>query len=331
MNSARESEFDQTLLTFFGSARGKHTTNTDMRHIVIISNPKSGRGRSDREQISRMLEQEKSLTFEFLDTTAAGEAVRTGVFVPGSASFLAHQAAEAGADVVAAAGGDGTLGELANGLLGTNSILGVLPFGTGNDFSRAIGVGTDVELAIKTLIHGKPQTIDVGKCGAGHFINIAGCGFDAFVAERINQGFKLLRGTTAYLAATLQTLSSYRAQDVEIEVDGHVHHEKIMLCAVANATSYGGGMRIAPGASLNDGLFDIVVVGEVSKLEFLKTFPKVFKGAHLGHPKIKVIQGAEVKVRSASSLPVLADGEMLGQPPMTFTVLPEALTVMFPA
>ncbi len=309
-----------------------------LKRIVIIENAQARRGRTSRPRIDELIPEVCSQAkehgiepiFEFVQTTAAGQACRTGQFLPGTGSYLARQAVESGADIVVAAGGDGTVCEVANGLLGRSAVLGVLPCGTGNDFARTLGIGTDMALAMRTLAFGESRMVDVGKCGQGHFVNVAGCGFDAQVAHRINHGFRRLRGTTAYIAATLTTLRDYRPTPVRLTIDGITHEQKIMLCAIANARSYGGGMRIAPNADLFDGMFDLIVVGELSKFAFLKAFPNVFRGTHISHPSVTVLRCRNVQIESESPIPVLADGEELSATPVSFEVVPKALSVMFP-
>lgn len=300
------------------------------RNIVVIMNPVSGRGRSlaRKEQLLNLVARYPDVKVEIVETTSAGRAVSTGERVSGSGSELAVLAVLGGASVVAAAGGDGTVCEVANGLIGTSVPLAVLPMGTGNDFARTLGFGTDLPLAVKTMIEGTPTFIDVAKTPKGHFINIAGCGFDAEVAHRINHGIRYARGTTAYLLAILQTLANMRPVPVRITVDGVSSEHKIMLCAVANAQTYGGGMKIAPNADLCDGKFDVVLVGDVGKFEFLRAFPRVFKGTHLDHPKVSVLRGSRVRIEAESPIPVLADGEELTDWPVEFEVVPNALRVM---
>ncbi len=304
------------------------------RSIVVILNPTSSRGRSRsrKDELLRLIEKHKvaDLSVEIIETSSPGEAVRTGNHATGSGAELARLAILGGASVVAAGGGDGTLCEVANGLIGSSVPLAVLPMGTGNDFARTIGLGTDPDLAVKTMIHGEPAKIDVGKEPKGVFLNIAGCGFDAEVAHRINHGIRYVRGTAAYLLGVVQTLAKMSPVSIRLTIDGETTDEKVMLCAVANARTYGGGMKIAPNADISDGVFDIVLVGDLGKLEFLRAFPSVFKGAHLAHPKVKVLRGSKVKIEAESPMPVLADGEELEGWPVEFEILPGALQVMMP-
>lgn len=338
------------------------------RHVVLILNPTSGRGkgarrRSDLEHaLSEAATAAKSLgieaSFDIAETQAPGEAVVTGEMARGSGSWLAREAAEAGADVIAAAGGDGTLTEVLNGVVETDAALGIVPLGTGNDFARSMGVGTDIDKAVRTLFEGAMVEVDLGRhecCPTrtttehvvvppaadaadlvqpdaprgGWFINVAGCGFDAVVAERINRGYRFLNGTAAYLAATASTLLNFKASELHITIDGRVLERRAMLCAVANARSYGGGMNVAPQADYTDGLFDVVIVGDVGRLEFVRAFPQVFKGTHISHPKVEVLRGKDVRIE-AGQLPVLVDGESVGTTPARFVLEPKKVHVVHP-
>ncbi len=300
--------------------------------IAVIANPLSSRGggRRHRGRLVSLLDA-AALEYELFETSAPGIAIRTGQLVPGSAGQLARAAAEQGFDVVAAAGGDGTIGEVANGLAGTQAILAVLPMGTGNDFSRTLGFGTELAAAVAALKTPRMVEIDLPAIeGRGFFINVAGTGFDAVVAERINQGYRYLRGTTAYVVAVLQTLGSFKPAAIKIEIDGVEHDQRAMLCAVANARSYGGGMKIAPLAELSDGLLDVVVVGEVGRAEFLRAFPSVYKGSHLSHPKVSHRRGSRIRLASESPLPFLADGEEVEFLPASISVGDHRIRVVMP-
>jgi diacylglycerol kinase (ATP) len=270
----------------------------------------------------------------------------------GEAAELARAARAAGFSGVAAAGGDGTLGEVLDGFYsrglnaGSNGggesddrsapplpKLAVLPLGTGNDFARCLGIGTDLETAVRAMLCGKPRRIDIGKLTMPqqrerYFINVAGCGFDAVVAARINCGFRRLRGTPAYVAAVLGTLIGYQAVPLRLVADGQVHERSMLLCAVANATSYGGGMHIAPHAQLDDGLFDICIIGKAGRLEFLAAFPRVFRGTHITHRKITMLRARHLRIESPTPLALLADGEIVGTTPAEFEIVPGAIAVM---
>ena len=297
-----------------------------IHRITIIVNPAAGRG-SARQWIGE-LEVRLSLAIQSTHRIISWQIIETSG--PGDATELAREAVRGGANIVAAAGGDGTIGEIVNGLVGTDVALGVIPMGTGNDFARSLGIGTDVDKAIYNLLEGIPIAIDVGKTQGRFFVNVSGCGLDAVVAQRVNTGFRWLRGSSAYLAALLQSLLPYRAATIRLTLDNEIIETKALLCSVANARYYGGGMRIAPDAMLTDGLFDICLIEEVGKIEFLRTFRKVFKGRHITHPAVRMLRSKYVKVESDRPLPVLVDGEIVGTTPAEFEMLAGGLNIIGP-
>lgn len=301
--------------------------------LVIILNPTAGRGRGARyrPQLEAALEHAAQLKSMRDGSTTQWRIVETTQRQ--NAEQLARSAADAGADVVVAAGGDGTCGAVVNGLMGTKARLGILPFGTGNDLARFLGIAPvtgrgQLESAVQHLFCGTPRSVDVGRVSGRWFINVAGCGFDAVVADRINHGFRYLHGTPAYIAATLQSLVSFKAAHLRLMLDGETHELRAMLCAVANAQGYGGGMRVAPNAVMDDGLFDLCVIEEVGRAEFLRAFPLVFKGTHITHPKVKMFRAHHVIVESDPPLPILVDGEIIGTTPAEFTLAHRALEII---
>ncbi len=293
-----------------------------IRSACIILNPISGRGRGarERETLSKFMNEAQSSNFkwELVETT-----------MENGAESLARKAVQNGVDLVVAAGGDGTINQVVNGIAGTNTILGVLPLGTGNDFARAIGV-EKIAVAMHTLLHGKTKRIDLGQADERLFINIAGCGFDAIVGETANNRFRQLQGTMAYVAAMIYSLATFHAASFEIITDGVLLETKVMLCSVANAQSYGGGMLITPDAKLDDGLLDVFILKAVSKFEFLKTFPKVFKGTHVTHPSVEIIRAKKVEIKSDPIMPLFIDGELVGRTPSKFNIVPDAITIQIP-
>ena len=297
--------------------------------IAVIYNPAAGRGRISRAELQKRLEAvEGAIPFEIAETSPSQ-----------CARELATIAIENGAQIVVAAGGDGTLGEILNAVHGTNAKLGVLPLGTGNDFARTLGIGTDLDFAIAMLFKGHHRMIDIGRASYGDqsrlFLNIAGCGFDALVARRINarrthRFWRHIGGVAAYLAATARELHSLRAARLRLKLDGELVDTRALLCAVANAQSYGGGMKVAPDAQLDDGLFDICVIKEATKLEFARAFPGVFRGAHVDHARVEMFRARRVEIWCDHNWPVLVDGELWGAPPMTFEILPNAVQIVAP-
>lgn len=287
---------------------------------TIIVNPRAGRGRAGKylPRLRAARPQDEILLTEG----------------PGEAETLARAAAARGRNI-AAGGGDGTLNEVLNGAFGVGVTLAVIPLGTGNDFARTLRLGS-VEQALATLDYGTARPIDVGVAraatGERYWLNIAGAGFDAAVAARINRG-GWLRGTPAYIAAVAHTLRTFQAAKIEMTADGETQQHTALLCAIANAQSYGGGMRIAPEADLNDGLLDTCVIKDATPLEFMRALPSVFRGAHTGHPKIQMGRTAAVTLH-CDGWPVLLDGEVwieAATGPIEFSLRPRSVKFLFRA
>ncbi|MBC8064678.1 MAG: diacylglycerol kinase family lipid kinase [Chlorobia bacterium] len=295
-----------------------------MAKIVAIRNPKSGRSRLAKswEQIKADL-QSRLGPIEFWETQG-----------PGRATQLAKQAVGQGFQTVIAIGGDGTITQTANGLIGSDVAFGVIPSGTGNDLCRTLGIGASIPRALDALQNGKTIQMDVGHWrtdqNEGYFLNIAGMGFDAAVADRINQGFRSLRGTVAYLAAVIATLRTYQPKELKLTLDGQTIEEEIMLAAVANAQSYGGGMRVAPMASITDGMLDIILVKRLGKFDFLRAFPSVFKGGHIGHPAVEHYRARSIRLDPRGDSPFLIDGELTPCQWAEIEILPAALRIIVP-
>jgi len=247
---------------------------------------------------------------------------------------LARQAAERNC-VVAAVGGDGTLREVAAGVADAASAgasIGMIPAGTGNDFARGVGIALDPIAAAAQLLEGITVNLDCGRLISHDmtFINIVGCGFDARVASWLNRGKRLLSGRAAYIQGVLRELALHRSMEARVTVDGVSIEGDFLLVAICNAQSYGGGMLIAPEAQLDDGLLDVIAVGRMSRCRFLRFFPRVFSGAHLGLPEIGFLRGRQVRVESSEPVPALVDGDVDAETPLEATVEARALPFRLP-
>jgi diacylglycerol kinase (ATP) len=289
--------------------------------VVVVANPTAGRGKAGKliGRADRILH-ELRVDHEVQVSESAEDLERA-----------ARGAAEGGAAVVAALGGDGTVSAAVNGLLGAGAALGVLPAGTGDDFAKAIGVGR-FDAAVRLLADPKLRDIDVVRVTAGatirHFVNIAGAGFDSEVNETANAMRLNLGGTGTYIAAVLKTLSRFTPAHYEITVDGRAIAVDAMLAVVGSGMSYGGGMKVLPHASLVDGVLDVCIVEALSKPAFLKAFPRVFNGSHATHPKVQMHRGSRVTMEASRRIQVFADGEWVGPLPAIFEMLHEALPVV---
>jgi diacylglycerol kinase (ATP) len=254
---------------------------------------------------------------------------------PADPERMAREAAERGAETVVALGGDGHVGTCANGVKGTDAALAVIPAGTGNDFARLLDIPLKDLSAATRLVEGRVlRQLDVVQVTTPQsqrfYVNVAGAGFDSEVNAYAN-GMRFIKGKAKYVVATFALLPRFKPGHFQVVVDGVEHELPGMLIAVGNGVSYGGGMKVTPTAIPDDGLIDLCVIGDISKLEFIKTFPKVFKGRHIEHPKVTVLRGKEVTISAERTLQVFADGEHVGTLPATFTVVPNSLPVVVPA
>ena len=241
--------------------------------------------------------------------------------------------ADGSIDALAVAGGDGMMHLGINLCAGTNVPLALMPCGTGNDAALALGVPIDkpaeaAKFAVEALA--KPATVDLGLGVTAqrrfYFFNSASAGFDAIVNRRANR-WKYPKGPSRYTLAMLYELMSFKSLKYQAKVDGKARELDGMLCAIANGPSYGGGMLVAPNASVVDGLLDLFIVHKISKPELIKVFPKVFTGAHVSHPAVEIIRCQDITLLS-EGVPVYADGEPAGMLPMTVSIAPKSLKVL---
>jgi YegS/Rv2252/BmrU family lipid kinase len=243
---------------------------------------------------------------------------------PGEATVLAKAAADSGYERVVAVGGDGTILEVANGLVSSRTAMAVVPAGTGNDTAANLSIPSDPVKAAWLALHGAARAIDVGEItsqrGRCYFVNIAGFGFDAEVAARVSRMSRIGGRTLPYLLAVLATLTRFRAPMVRLVVDGEVLAQPIFLGAVGNGPSYGGGMRVVPDALLDDGQFDVCIVGQVSPWEVLKLVPRMYSGGHRHHPAVQLSRCRELRAESDVAVGCQADGELIGTLPATFRI-----------
>jgi diacylglycerol kinase (ATP) len=294
--------------------------------VAIVANPVSGRGKGRKliPEIGAMLTS-LGVDHRVLESADAPDAVR-----------LAREASEGGAQIVAALGGDGQVGVVANGILEAErrAALAVIPAGSGNDFARALGLDRKDPLGAARLLEAPElRPIDAVRLETPQrrcfFVNIGSAGFDSEVNAYANK-LRLVKGTASYVVGVMVMLRRFTPGQFRVTVDGSEQQVAGMLVAVGNAVSYGGGMKVTPSALLDDGLLDICVLGAVSKFEFLKTFPKVFRGSHVDHPAVQMLRGRRVEVSAEREMQVFADGDHVGTLPATFELLPGALRAVVP-
>jgi YegS/Rv2252/BmrU family lipid kinase len=246
------------------------------------------------------------------------------------AGELAHAAIAAG-ELPVACGGDGLVAAVARALLGTDGVLGLLPGGRGNDFARVLGIPTEPHAACEVLAGGAVRGLDMGEAAGKTFIGIASCGFDS-EANRIANETRLVRGNLVYTYGALRALVSWRFATFRVVFDGREERSFAgYTVAVANSKAYGGGMFMAPDASLEDGLLDVVMVSKLPKHRFLRLLPTVFKGAHVRQRSVEVRRAGEVEVSADRPFTMYADGDPIADLPVTVRSLPGALRVLVPA
>ncbi|HEX4670451.1 MAG TPA: diacylglycerol kinase family protein [Solirubrobacterales bacterium] len=226
--------------------------------------------------------------------------------------------------------GDGLVGAVGGAMAGAETPLGILPGGRGNDLARVLGIPSEPEEAVATLFAGHSRRIDVGEANGKRFLGIVSVGFDSECNRRANE-VKLIRSNLVYVYSLFRTLAGWKPARFTIRVDDERTRLTGYSVSVANNSTFGGGMRIAPGADLEDGLFDVVAIGEVSKLRFLANLPKVFKGTHVDGDDVRVFRAPHLELSASRPFPVYADGEHLTDLPASLRVLPRALSVLTPA
>jgi YegS/Rv2252/BmrU family lipid kinase len=242
---------------------------------------------------------------------------------------LAREAAAAG-EVAVAFGGDGLVGAVAGALSGTDGVLGVLPGGRGNDFARAIEIPLEPVAACEVLHSGVVRSLDLGLVDSHTFIGIASCGFDS-VANRIANNTRFVRGNLVYAYGALRALVGWKPATFTIELDdGQRRSVAGYTVAAANSKAYGGGMMMAPDASLEDGLLEIVIVGDVPRLRFLRLLPTVFHGEHVHQPNVEVLRAASARISASRPFTMYADGDPIAELPVTVSARRAAVRTIVP-
>ncbi len=295
---------------------------------LVVANPISGQGRAmhHRHEIEAVLRRH-DIDFDFAISERPGHAVE-----------LVARAVEGGCRHILAIGGDGTVNECANGIFRQSVAptaevtLGVMPIGTGNDWARTHRIPKDYAEVAALMASGASRLQDVGIATFGdgsvrHFVNVAGLGFDAHVVEALPDR---TLGPLAYLVGLAKGLLGYRAVSLGLTFAGQRIDTRAFVLFFAIGRYCGSGMNVAPQAEVDDGLFDITLIQDLSRWEVLKSLRRLFDGTLLTHPKVLALREAEGAVEAATTQPVEADGELIGHAPVRFSILPRALRVLAP-
>jgi YegS/Rv2252/BmrU family lipid kinase len=241
---------------------------------------------------------------------------------------LALAAAELG-EVPVVVGGDGLLGAVGGAMAGSDVPLGLIPAGRGNDLARALGIPSEPEAAVDAVLGGHSRRIDVGEANDKRFLGIASIGFDS-ECNRLANETHFLHGNLVYAYSMPRTLIGWRSARFTIAVGEERKRLTGYFVAVANNSVYGGGMWIAPDAEIDDGLFDVVAIGETGKLRFLWGLRDVLKGTHLSKEEVSVFRAPRLELDASRPFPVYADGDHLTDLPVSLRVLPRALSILVP-
>lgn len=287
--------------------------------IALIVNPSAGGGRAGR----------------FLPGVSAALSRRGLVHHVEATRSLEHarelaRAAAAAGEIAAAMGGDGLVGAVAGALQGTDGVLGVVPGGRGNDFARVLGIPLEPVAACRVLAEGAVRRLDLGSAGSRTFVGIASCGFDSD-ANRIANEARIVRGNLVYAYAAVRALVGWRPAAFTIRLDGGEQRRFVgYSVAAANSAAFGGGMFLAPHASLDDGRLDVVTIADTPRLRYLRLLPTAFRGTHVDQPVVRIERAQEVEIAADRPFTLYADGDPIAELPVTVRVLPAAVRVMAP-
>lgn len=301
----------------------------------VIVNPESDRGRTKKrwEHIKEALKFFlKEFKYEFTEK-------------PFQAAEISRAAIKEGSELIVGVGGDGTMNEISNGFFENKKIinpkvaLGIVPSGTGCDFSRSLNIPSGLKNALRVITQASSSMIDIGKIrfrdysNKKHerfFLNIADFGIGGEVLNKMNLKMAK-RKTSSYLRSAVTTFITYKSKRVRIKIDARqIPFNEYLIGAISNGKIFGKGMKIAPYAKLDDGLFDVVLIESMKFLEFCRNILKIYSGSHLSHPKVSLIRGKKIEISPESSekdVLIEADGELIGKLPATFEIIPQSFLV----
>ncbi|MCY6369307.1 diacylglycerol/lipid kinase family protein [Clostridium ganghwense] len=292
-----------------------------MKHLFII-NPKAGKGKA----MEIIPEIEK--IFKEIDEEYIIEITKR----PGHATELVRNYVNNENYRVYSVGGDGTLNEVLNGMANSDSCLGVIPSGSGNDFVKSICKKTMSQNILKNTIIGIPKKVDLAKINDRYFINISSVGIDAEVTDNAKKlkKFPFVSGGVAYMLSFFSTIFSYKCRDIQLKIDDIEITSQITLLALANGKYYGGGMKVAPHADLQDGILDVCVVDKLSRTRMLALFPKLIKGEHAGEEEVSFYKGRKVTLTAEEEIAVNIDGEIIKSEKIDFIIIPQSIKIIIP-
>jgi diacylglycerol kinase (ATP) len=286
----------------------------------LIYNPTSGREEMKR-RLPEILQRLERGGLETSTHATTGE---------GDATLAAAEAVERGFDVIIAAGGDGTLYEVINGMAEKNHRppLGILPLGTTNDFARAMAIPKNLEAACDIIIHGHDRVIDLGKANQRYFINIAGGGSLTELTYEVPSRLKTMLGQLAYYMKGFEKLPRLRPIELYIKADDQELHEEVMIFLITNTNSVAGFEKLCPDAAIDDGFMDVILIKKCNLVEMIRIATLALRGEHMNDPHVKHFQTKHIQITSPDYVQLNLDGEFGGTLPGVFTVLPSHLRIL---
>jgi YegS/Rv2252/BmrU family lipid kinase len=290
----------------------------DDQPLALLVHPSSGGGRTKTllPRVENELDK-RHIVFRVEKTRSAEHAVNEAL-----------RAADLG-EVPVVMSGDGLIGAVGGALTGGDVPMGILPGGRGNDLARALEIPDEPDAAVGVIATGQTRQIDVGEVNGRRFLGIASVGFDS-ECNRIANETRFVRGRLVYAYSVPRALAAWKPARFTLRIGEENLRFTGYSVAAANSSFFGGGMRLAPDASLDDGEFDIVMIGEVGKLRYLSNLPKVFKGTHVANEEVRIVRARSLELSASRPFAVYADGEHLTDLPASLRVLPRALSVLAP-
>lgn len=288
-----------------------------MRKILLIANPKAGNNRAlDVAKKAIQFFQQKDISCQLEETSATQNAQKVAE----------QRLTDEHTDLVVI-GGDGTINEAVNGMDSHQATLSILSGGTGNDFIKNIDIGRNLEEQLNTVLNGQTLEIDLGLCNGRKFLNGVGIGFDGQIVRDMLHRKTWLTGHAAYYYHVLRILASYKERSFDFLLDGTESKKDLILMTIGNGTTFGGGFKLTPDAKLDDGYLDICLIGPISAARRFLNVPRLSNGTHLKLKEIEAVRMKTLKVEENTLLEGHIDGEYLGKPPFSISLLPKALKV----
>ncbi len=288
-----------------------------MRKFLFIINPVAGKG-ATKKMIPIIKEVFQQYEMD----------IKISKYI-GDATLIASENKERYTDIISV-GGDGTLTEIIDGLIGYNGNLGVLPAGTGNDFARTIQLPDDTRECLKVILEGETRKVDIPKVNDHRFINVASFGIDGGIIQDTDKIKQKISGTPAYILGSLKGILGFNPYHVKIKIDEKMMERDVVLIAVGNGKYFGGGMFVTPHAEIDDGQLDIVIANKTNKVNLIRLFANLFKGTHMGDPIVEHYKCNTFSIESEQEIFINTDGNLVGKVPATITMEMEKIYIIVP-